>query len=515
LKFGTEYTIGVIAEADDAPNSNERFRSIKTESFFLSPPVDIRLSKTTNSITVRWSTVDSTLNIGSYLLSIDPDTAGDEEQTIEVSANGYPFEDLLPDTTYTVSVVSSRDETGYIQSSAYRATTRTTALPQLDAPAGLVPSTITGNSISFAWSLVAEATTFNVRLYRGTDTSATALRTLTILQSGTSNSASLDMLAPVTLYTIEVIAQAEGYRASVPTTVTAMTSTAQLERPMADQITIVSSTNRVTISFQNTPMGVDGYVLVIVETEDPFRNIADFDRLSIEESPHVFDVLPGRSYNLSAYAYSDKEGYIGSSSSTYDESFTAGSLDALSNPEVTAAVEVRRQDTATVSDIRVAWGSVANVQSYTVRLYPGAGNVSDISALSTKTVSAIATMTVFENQFNSQFFTVGVTAVSDIYPDSEEVRTSVLPPKLLSEFFTVTPSSTSLSLAWDSSFNAVLEDGVYFYDATRIDNLGDSASSLLLISIEDLDGGEIIARMEVSTEENAYSTDGLNEGTDY
>ncbi len=54
----------------------------------------------------------------------------------------------------------------------------------------------------------------------------------------------------------------------------------------------------------------------------------------------------------------------------------------LSNPTmVTAAVEVRRQDTATVSDIRVAWSSVANAQSYTVRLYPGAGNVSDISAL--------------------------------------------------------------------------------------------------------------------------------------
>ncbi|MGU9977217.1 MAG: hypothetical protein ACNYNY_00775 [Candidatus Oxydemutatoraceae bacterium WSBS_2016_MAG_OTU14] len=40
----------------------------------------------------------------------------------------------------------------------------------------------------------------------------------------------------------------------------------------------------------------------------------------------------------------------------------------LSNPTmVTAAVEVRRQDTATVSDIRVAWSSVANAQSYTVK----------------------------------------------------------------------------------------------------------------------------------------------------
>ncbi|MGU9977721.1 MAG: fibronectin type III domain-containing protein, partial [Candidatus Oxydemutatoraceae bacterium WSBS_2016_MAG_OTU14] len=506
LEFGTEYRVGVIAEADDAPNSFERFHSIKTESFILSAPMDISLSKTTNSITVRWSTVDSTLNIGSYLLSINPDTADVGEQTIAVSSNEHTFEGLSVDSEYTVSVVSSRDETGYIQSSAYRATTRTTALQQF--PAFSISADSAGSSISLSWSLVAGATTFNVRLYRSTDTSATALRTLTILQSGTSNSASFGMLAPVTLYTIEVIAQAENYLNSVPTTVTAMTSMAQLERPTAEQITIVSSTNSVTISFQNTPMGVDGYVLNIVEAADPFRNIADFDRLSIEESPHVFDVLPGRSYNLSAYAYSDKEGYIGSSSSTYDESFTAGSLDALSNPEVTAAVEVRRQDTATVSDIRVAWGSVANVQSYTVRLYPGAGNVSDISALSTKTVSAIATMTVFENQFNSQFFTVGVTAVSDIYPDSEEVRTSVLPPKLLSEFFTVTPSSTSLSLAWDSSFNAVLEDGVYFYDATRIDNLSDSASSLLLISIEDLDGNEITGSAEVSTEENAYSTDG-------
>ncbi|MGU9978068.1 MAG: hypothetical protein ACNYNY_05275, partial [Candidatus Oxydemutatoraceae bacterium WSBS_2016_MAG_OTU14] len=186
----------------------------------------------------------------------------------------------------------------------------------------------------------------------------------------------------------------------------------------------------------------------------------------------------------------------------------------LSAPEVTAAFVARRSNGLTFHNIRVAWGSVENAQSYTVNLLTRSNSDGTTSPLKAQVVDAL-TVAVFENVLNNQFYTVGVTAMSDIYPNSELSFVNVRPSKLSSEFFTVTPSVDSLSLAWDPSFDASLEDGVYFYDATRIDNLGDSARSILRISIEDISGGEIVVPMEVSTEENSYSTDGLEETTNY
>ncbi|MGU9977593.1 MAG: fibronectin type III domain-containing protein [Candidatus Oxydemutatoraceae bacterium WSBS_2016_MAG_OTU14] len=192
--------------------------------------------------------------------------------------------------------------------------------------------------------------------------------------------------------------------------------------------------------------------------------------------------------------------------------------------EVTAAFETRREGTATVHDIRVAWGSVENAESYTVRLYPGAGNVSDISALSTKTVSAPATTTVFENYPYSQFLKVGVTADSDTRPDSTEAREDVKPPKLSSAFFTITPGRKSMSMVWDISRDADLHNGANFYDTINIGDLDDSGgtvrvNSILVISIHNTDGGQLTS-LRRSTEDNTYSTptritNSLSDGTNY
>ncbi|MGU9977569.1 MAG: fibronectin type III domain-containing protein, partial [Candidatus Oxydemutatoraceae bacterium WSBS_2016_MAG_OTU14] len=515
LKFGTEYTVGVIAEGQNYLDSLEARESIVTDSFILSAPMGISLLGTANSVTVSWARVDPALKIEKYLLNISPNPEGIEEQEISVLESEYTFTGLSADTRYVLSVVSSRDETGYVASSAYRATARTTGLPQLDAPTGLGDRDITGNSISLAWSLVAEATTFNVNLYSGVDTSMPALQTLTILQSGENNFALFEMLSPVTQYTIEVIAQAENHRDSVPLTITRMTTKKQLETPTADEIGVTPSTDSATITFKNTPTGVTGYRLLL-EDNVIFRTTLDMEFL-IEDSPIVVDnLVPGQRLRYSLVVRNllfDSNFYTEPTGSAYSIAFTTKSVDPLSNPTMlTAVTEARRESAATVSDIRVAWDSVENAQRYTVRLYAGSDSSGGTLLRSTISVSALATTAVFRNQLNNQFFTVGVTAESDIYPDSQEVRVSVLPPKLLSQFFAVTPSSASLSLAWDSSFNASLEDGVNFYDVTRI---GNSEISILRISIEDLNEGEIIAPMEVSTGEGAYSIDGLDEGTDY
>ncbi|MGU9977220.1 MAG: fibronectin type III domain-containing protein, partial [Candidatus Oxydemutatoraceae bacterium WSBS_2016_MAG_OTU14] len=128
LKFGTEYTVGVIAQSQDFPNSREARQKIMTERFVLSAPSnEIMLTAGPKTVTVEWSTAPA--EVTAYLLSIAPDLAGDGEQAIEVSANGHDFENLMPDTRYTVSVISSRDETGFVESSAYTTEIRTQVLP--------------------------------------------------------------------------------------------------------------------------------------------------------------------------------------------------------------------------------------------------------------------------------------------------------------------------------------------------------------------------------------------------
>ncbi|MGU9978285.1 MAG: fibronectin type III domain-containing protein, partial [Candidatus Oxydemutatoraceae bacterium WSBS_2016_MAG_OTU14] len=488
LEFDTEYTVGVIAQSQDFPNSREARQKIMTERFILSTPMGINLSATINTVTVRWTTVDSTLNIESYLLSISPDTAGVGEQTIFVSANEHTFTGLSEGIAYAVSVVSSRDETGYVASSAYRATIR--ALPQLDTPV-INQVVVDGGTLILTWFGVQNVDNYKANLYLGDGTSGEALQSVSVQNNNGFLVHSFLNLEPLTQYTVELIAQADNFRDSNPAPRTFTTGKIFISEPprVALRLTLVitESTDNITVNFRNTQLGVDGYTLSIRKNFGDGEIAQSAQDFLISDSPVTFtDLVPDRAYTLMALPIFDSERYEYLGGTLSLDFMTAALPPSLSNPtEVTAVIEARRQSADTVSDIRVAWGSVANAQRYTVTLYAGVDNVSDISALSTKTVSAPATTAVFEDQLNNQFFTVGVTAESDINPNSEEVRTSVLPPKLLRQFFTVTPSTVSLSLAWDSSSDAVLQDGVNFYDATRIDNLGDSASSILRISIED------------------------------
>ncbi|MGU9978270.1 MAG: fibronectin type III domain-containing protein, partial [Candidatus Oxydemutatoraceae bacterium WSBS_2016_MAG_OTU14] len=317
---------------------------------------------------------------------------------------------------------------------------------------------------------------------------------------------------PVTTYVAVVVASAEGFIASGEgMSEEVVTGKGTLAPVSAGQITTSSVTeNSITLSWvaSNAQANATEYVFT--------RDGGTEEVIAISaESYEITNLAADTLYTIMVIARGDTNQYNDSSALSI-EVRTTPILQELDAPAmVTAAVEVRRQDTATVSDIRVAWGSVANAQRYTVTLYAGADSSGGTPLGNPLSVSAPATTAVFEDQLNNQFFTVGVTAESDIYPNSGESFVSVLPPKLSSGFFTVTPSSASLSLAWNPSFDAVLQDGVNFYDATRVDNFGSSASSLLLISIEDLNGNEITGSAQVSTEENAYSTDGLNEGTDY
>ncbi|MGU9978057.1 MAG: fibronectin type III domain-containing protein, partial [Candidatus Oxydemutatoraceae bacterium WSBS_2016_MAG_OTU14] len=258
LKFGTEYTVGVIAQSQDFPNSREARQKIMTERFVLSAPSnEIMLTAGPKTVTVEWSTAPA--EVTAYLLSIAPDPAGDGEQTIEVSANEYPFENLMPDTIYTVSVISSRDETGFVQSSVYTTNTRTQALPQL-ATVELGEASATTNSLSLSWTAVTDATTYTVNLYPGDGTSASVESSMVV----TATMHTFTDLVFGSPYTLEVIAKADGYRDSDSATREAATLKRQLLAPRDAEIDITVTAESITVSWNNLPSEVENYVINII-----------------------------------------------------------------------------------------------------------------------------------------------------------------------------------------------------------------------------------------------------------
>ncbi|MGU9977572.1 MAG: hypothetical protein ACNYNY_02660, partial [Candidatus Oxydemutatoraceae bacterium WSBS_2016_MAG_OTU14] len=96
IKFGTEYTVSVKAQTTDTnfTNSNETIRTITTDNFILSSPMGVTEFATTNSVTVSWPTVDGSLMIETYLISIAPDNGDSIVEEIAVSENAYTFAGL-------------------------------------------------------------------------------------------------------------------------------------------------------------------------------------------------------------------------------------------------------------------------------------------------------------------------------------------------------------------------------------------------------------------------------------
>ncbi|MGU9977620.1 MAG: hypothetical protein ACNYNY_02915, partial [Candidatus Oxydemutatoraceae bacterium WSBS_2016_MAG_OTU14] len=119
-------------------------------------------------------------------------------------------------------------------------------------------------------------------------------------------------------------------------------------------------------------------------------------------------------------------------------------LGILSAPIVTARTEDRR------GTISIEWDSIDNAENYFVRLYEGANNTGELaSAVTVATVDALQRTHTFNEDIEAdKHYTVGVSAVAGTYSTSEETRESVLPRELLSDSFSLTRSTNSLSVNW-------------------------------------------------------------------
>ncbi|MGU9977189.1 MAG: fibronectin type III domain-containing protein, partial [Candidatus Oxydemutatoraceae bacterium WSBS_2016_MAG_OTU14] len=171
LSLVTNYTVAVTAQGRGLLNSAEGVGTIMTGQVVLPHPRgnDITLSATEDTIKVTWRGVVAE-EVQTYLISIYPDTADIGQQARDVSLNEYSFKNLLSDTYYEVSIASSRDETGYVESAVYMEEAKTEFLPQLQKPT-IDFLVVSDFSIVASWRAVSHEAAYTVNLYLGSDTS--------------------------------------------------------------------------------------------------------------------------------------------------------------------------------------------------------------------------------------------------------------------------------------------------------------------------------------------------------
>ncbi|MGU9977331.1 MAG: fibronectin type III domain-containing protein, partial [Candidatus Oxydemutatoraceae bacterium WSBS_2016_MAG_OTU14] len=488
LSSGTIYTIGIVAQSEGSTDSAEAFSTAMTEKFVLPSPTsqEITLLATANSVTVSWS--DSANGANIYLLNIASDTESIGPQAVDTSANKHVFTKLSADTTYTVSVVSSRDETGYIKSPAYSETVITKPLLQLNAPV-LNPPNAVGVSIMLSWSELALATTYEVNLYRGSNTEGEPLQSDNVL--GTTHT--FDMLDPITSYTLEVIAQAKNYRNSDPVTTLAMTLRQPLQAPSAQDLEATATTNSITITVRNALPAVEEYVLDI----SPVNSNQATQKLnaSLGSQTILTELEPATTYTLTVISSADSTSYT--NSVAYTTMIRTNYLGVLSTTTLTAFTENRR------TNIRLGWRSVANAQTFRVKLYEGANNMDKEAPHVFERIVSASTLLIDEGVLDNAHYTAGVTALANDYSSSEETRMTARPRALQESSFDLERGTDSLNLSWRSDESSDSD----FYSKT--------AFASLHISIEDLGGSVEIKEREVSTIANTYTAGSLDEGTAY
>ncbi|MGU9977197.1 MAG: fibronectin type III domain-containing protein, partial [Candidatus Oxydemutatoraceae bacterium WSBS_2016_MAG_OTU14] len=486
LSAVTEYTLGVTAQGEGFADSAQAVAMTMTGWMVLPTPTgkEINLSATTNRVTVNWSRSDVSQGLQTYFISIMPDTARVGQKVVEASANEYVFINLLPDTDYLVSVVSSKDETGLVESEAYREPIKTRQRLKLQTPILDVLEVI-DDRITLSWDQIAGATAYEVKLYRGRDMTRPLQQAVVAETTHT-----FDMLDPATGYTIRVQAQAGGYRPSDFAITSRGTPKRKLSPPTEQDFDLTIASDRVTISWRSTPSGASTYRLSIEE-----GGTIEMGAISAQAGQFTFTGLKPRTlYRVSVRVSGDLERYIESEQYTF--SFRTSNSERLPAPTQFTAVTGNRR-----SQVRAELSSVPNAERYILRLYEGANSTINLSDfIKNRVFLASQTMGFIGDLDPSKHHTLGVVARGTGYLSSVEKRENVLPPALEERFLRAQVNTTEIAVNWNSA-NAEFQRKYLHAE--------------FVFSVEDSAGVEVVAEQTVDISDDRYQTSALLSGVDY
>ncbi|XP_008421676.1 tenascin isoform X2 [Poecilia reticulata] len=302
LKPGTEYGVGVTA----VKNERESLPATTNAATDLDPPRDFReVRSTETSLTVAWQKPQA--KVGGYRLAYMSRDGHAEQMEIPASESAYVLQNLVPGTSYTLTLAAER---GHRRSKPVSLTASTAppdvlALSIKEAPAAPEPAkeeenlervdkvhsespsendamvsgaeiessgmelisglavSVTATSVSLTWSAHDDA--FDSFLVEMVAVSAEAAQPQANELPGSFRKAEIEGLLPSTMYEITLQGLMEGRR-SVPLRV--FTATAGLEPALGNLVLSDITWDSFTASWSPTGGDFDSFVIEVINMED-------------------------------------------------------------------------------------------------------------------------------------------------------------------------------------------------------------------------------------------------------
>ncbi|MGU9977591.1 MAG: fibronectin type III domain-containing protein, partial [Candidatus Oxydemutatoraceae bacterium WSBS_2016_MAG_OTU14] len=450
-----------------------------------------RLEASPKEITVTWT--GASQGVDSYQLTLSG--MGDPvQETVDASSNSYAFEGLSPGTNYRLDVKAAGNEEIYVLSEALTLNEMTPPLPRLDEVRFNTAATVTTSRITLAWTSVADAISYTVNLYRGTNTNVQADRTIDII----ATTHTFNELEFGTEYTIGITANADAdagiYRESSEALTQVSTKRIPFLTPTEEQINLRASGNVITVSWNNIPPELRMYIISIVPSPSLGMSPRRVD--ARQENEIAFEGLDYLvEYTITVIALGEDTRFI--DSNAYTETIETGPRGTLDSSSFFAEVVTANRRTAV--RMTLLGTPPQNAEEYTIKLYEGfrAG------VLMEETIPVTETEYTFGSVDQNKFYTVGITAKAAGYIASREELFDAHPRALMMDSFILRPGSSTAAqgLIWSAS------------DPNIIDR---TYSSSLVISITNLSNHvRIIESLLVDPSDEFYSVESLEEGVTY
>ena len=347
----TKYEIKVKAKADGftaSPFSAALTVKTTPQAQLKAPGNLAKTDATANSISVKW---DKVANATGYDVFLYRD--GQQVSKTESSTNSCTIaKNVAANTKYEIKVKAKAN--GYAASPLSDALTVTTPKAQLKAPGNLAKTGATANSISIKWGKVANATGYDVFLYRdGQQVSKT--------ESSTNSCTIAKNVAANAKYEIKVKAKANGYTASPLSDALIVSTPKKLDAPKIAELTSTAKT--ITVKW-DAVANAKGYRVAYAPKGS---EETDFKKIEIDDktiSCKITGLDAGKTYTVKVRALGDGgENYVASD-------FTVKN-DVKTKAVVTLANPGNLVKTATSkTSISVKWDPVKNASGYIVRYAP-------------------------------------------------------------------------------------------------------------------------------------------------
>ncbi|XP_016518251.1 tenascin isoform X3 [Poecilia formosa] len=288
LKPGTEYGVGVTA----VKNERESLPATTNAATDLDPPRDFReVRSTETSLTVAWQKPQA--KVGGYRLAYMSRDGQAEQVEIPASESAYVLQNLVPGTSYTLTLVAER---GHRRSKPVSLTASTAGLEP--ALGNLVLSDITWDSFTASWSPTGgDFDSFVIEVINMEDLAERQNLTL----SGDASSLVISGLNPNTNYMVGLYGMHQGsYLEPLYREATTVAT------PVVGKVYVSNLTSEsFMIHWNSTEREFDGFVLEIIDSDW----LMELKEYNISQNVSAHDVTGLRpSTDYIAYLYGTYKG---------------------------------------------------------------------------------------------------------------------------------------------------------------------------------------------------------------